>query len=159
MGIFNKAALTLGTAALLTVSAAPAQARGWHGYGHRHHDRVDAGDVLTGIGILAGIAIIASAASKSDRQDRAPEPRSYPSYPEDDGGYQSSRSGGGDVSSAVQSCSAEVERRADATVSEIGSVTRDGDGWRVEGTLDTGRTFTCGATDGRTDYVQLDNSY
>lgn len=159
MGILNKAALALGTAALLTVSAAPAEARSWRGYGHRHHDRVDAGDVLTGIGILAGIAIIASAASKSDRHDRAPEPRSYPSYPENDGSYPSSRSGNSDVGSAVQACSAEAEQRADANVSEIRSVTRDGAGWRVQGSLDTGEGFTCGATDGRVDFVQLGNSF
>lgn len=160
MGILNKAALALGTAAILTVSAAPAEARGWGGYGHRHHDRVDAGDVLTGIGILAGIAIIADAATKSSRNDRAPEPRSYP---EDDGyDYQSdqqARSGNNDVGSAVQACSSEAERRANAEVTGIDSVERDGEGWRVQGKLNGNEGFTCGATNGQVDFVQLDNDY
>ena len=52
----------------LSASAPSAEARSRHGgWGHRHHDRVDTGDVLGGLLILGTIAAIASAASKDTR--------------------------------------------------------------------------------------------
>jgi hypothetical protein len=51
-------------------------------------------------------------------------------------------------------CSNAAERDG-ARVNEIRSVTRDGDGWRVEGGLSGGQdeSFTCGATNGEVDFV------
>ena len=72
----SRSASTLAAAAVLSMAVAPAvaEARGWRGggwgggWGHRgHHDRVDAGDIFAGILIIGGIAAIASAASKADR--------------------------------------------------------------------------------------------
>jgi hypothetical protein len=82
--------LTGGVAALalMTVSAAPANARdwGWQG-GHRHHDRgPDAGTVIGAIAAVGIIAAIASAASSSSRNKQATE-RRYDAPPPDDYGY------------------------------------------------------------------------
>ena len=123
---------------------------------YRHRDRVDAGDVLTGIGILAGIAILAGAASDADKQSRN-EPRyeDRNDYPQQDRPvYQDDNA----VGSAVSVCTDAAERSAgnNARVSEIRSVTRDGNGWRVEGDLNYD-SFTCAATDGRVDYIRINN--
>jgi hypothetical protein len=140
-----------------TASIADVMAQNADGYRrrYRHRDRVDAGDVLTGIGILAGIAIIAGAASDGNKQsrnepryeDRNDEPR------DDQPVYQDN-----DLGSAVSVCTDAAERSAgnNARVSEIRSVTRDGNGWRVEGDLNNDG-FTCAATDGRVDYIRINN--
>ena len=134
--------------------------RGGGGWDRRHdRDGISTGDVLTGIGILAGIAIIASAASSSNNRNDAPPPPQ--SYPDDNHNYDydNSRSGNNDVGAAIQACSNAAESRAggDARVDEIRSATRDGNGWRVEGTL-TGYNsgnFTCGANGGVVDFIQV----
>lgn len=141
---------------------------GWRDYrdyrGHRRHrDGIDGGDILAGILVIGGIAAIASAASKKDR-DRRYEDRDYrsenPRYddPRDDSRYDR---GSGDMEAAINACSDAAERQAgrDARVSGIESVIRDGEGWRVEGELANSdqRTFLCGATNGRVDFVQLEN--
>ena len=128
--------------------------RGW-----RHRDRVDAGDILTGIGILAGIAIIADAASKSDRSGRS-EPRyddrDY-NRPEDRPTYSDN-----DLGAAVTLCTNAAEQSAGdgARVREISSVTSQDGGWRVQGQIDAAnaRSFDCTAVDGRVDYVRLADS-
>lgn len=173
MKFSNKAMLSAAAAAMLATTPMPsfaasfaqsakvsdvdvlsAQSSDYHRRRYRHRDRVDAGDILTGIGILAGIAIIADAASKSDRNERN-EPRyeerndNPPIYRDDDMG------------SAVNACSSAAERSAGdgARVREIRSVTRDGSAWRVAGDLDSdnARSFDCAATGGQVDYVRLDD--
>ena len=123
---------------------------------YRHRDRVDAGDVLTGIGILAGIAIIAGAASDADKQRRN-EPR-YEDRSDDQRDDRPVYQDDNALSSAVSLCTDAAERSAgnSARVSEIRSVTRDGNGWRVEGDLNYD-SFTCAATDGRVDYIRINN--
>jgi hypothetical protein len=123
---------------------------------YRHRDRVDGGDILTGIGILAGIAIIASAASDADKQsrnDRRYEDRT--DYPRNDDRPVSQDN---DLGSAVSVCTDAAERSTgnNARVSEIRSVTRDGNSWRVEGDLNND-SFSCAATDGRVDYIRINN--
>jgi len=153
------------------------KANGWDGYRdyrgyRRHRDRIDGGDILAGILVIGGIAAIASAASKNDR-DRRYEERDYRSRNQryddrradtrDDSRYDDRKydRGTGDVQSAINICSDAAERQAgrDARVSAIQSVVRDGDGWRVEGELSNSaeRTFLCGASEGRVDFVQLGN--
>ncbi|QJB69195.1 hypothetical protein [Parasphingorhabdus halotolerans] len=142
--------------------------RGYRGYGHRRHrDRIDGGDVLAGILIIGGIAAIASAASKNktDRryEDRDTRDRDYRSdnqrYDDRRSDSRSADRGAGSVDQAINVCSNAAEQRAgsDARVSEIRSVTKDGNGWRVEGDLSNSeeRTFLCGSTEGRVDFVQL----
>ncbi|WP_417595008.1 hypothetical protein [Parasphingorhabdus sp.] len=143
-------------------------AQGWRGYrgyrGHRRHrGGIDGGDVLAGILVIGGIAAIASAASKSNRDQRY-ENRDYRS---ENSRYEAPRydsrsnRGTGDMESAINACSNAAERQAgrDARVEFIESVARDGGGWRVEGQLANSdqRTFLCGATDGRVDFVQIGN--
>jgi hypothetical protein len=162
MGILKKSALGLVASALVVTSAAPAMARDYRydGYGrhHRHHDRIDGGDVLTGIGILAGIAILAGAVSSSSKKSRTSEryPDQYPQRSEN----SSYQGGSDDVGAAVSACSQAAERSAgDGTrVDEIRSVTRDGSAWLVEGALGGGRnsgSFRCSATYGQVDYIRL----
>ena len=170
-----KLMLASGTAAMLAVTPLPAMAASMNAVsksystadvmqqtadGHRryyrHRDRVDAGDVLTGIGILAGIAILAGAASDADKQsrnDRRYEDRN--DYPQQD---RPIHQDGNDLGSAVTVCTEAAERSSGNTarVSEIRSVTRDGNGWRVEGDLNSD-SFTCAATDGRVDYIRINN--
>src|SRR3546814_17396962 len=64
------------------LSATPAEARGRHhgGWGHRHHDRIDAGDVIGGLFVIGAIAAIASAASKTQRDSAD---RYAPPYPDE----------------------------------------------------------------------------
>ena len=111
--------------------------RGYRGY--RHRNDIDAGDVLTGVLILGGIAAIASAASKRERS--YPEPEPYPG----DAGYREPyasdyRSGG--LSQAVDTCVAEMEQGGDR-VASVDAVSREADGWRVSGALDGGMSYWC----------------
>lgn len=129
--------------------------RGWGG-GYRHHrhgNGISTGDVLAGVLIIGGIAAIAAAASKNNR-DRERE-RSYPDYRPDDRypqrddrydyrdrndrnpAYSDSRG----LDRAAEMCVNEVERSEQ--VEDVGSVNRAGDGWRVEGRLRNGKDFTC----------------
>lgn len=145
--------------------------RGYRGYRNRR-GRVSGGDVVAGILILGGIAAIAGAASKNNR-DRRTDNRDYRDrdyrnrdYRNDDRRYdnrsneQSSR-GTGTMDQAINACSnaAEVQSGNNVRVSEIRAVARDGAGWRVEGNLSGGKNdnFLCGATGSRVDYVQLGN--
>lgn len=156
--IFRSGAV-LASAAALSMAATPAMARDWGwgggGWGHRHHDRVDAGDIFAGILIIGGIAAIASAASKSSKNSRQrAETRNS-----EDSGYRSEESNGGyardarpewregsGINSAVNRCMDEIDR-GKTRVESVDSAARDGDGWRVQGRVDGNGTFTC-AIDG-----------
>lgn len=162
-------------AAALGWTADSDKAKGWGDYrrdrgyrGHRRHrDGISGGDILAGILVIGGIAAIASAASKNNR-DRRYEDRDYRSENQD---YDDRRTdarddsrydrGTGDMEAAINACSDAAERQAgrDARVSAIESVVRDGEGWRVEGILSNSdqRTFLCGASEGRVDFVQIGN--
>ncbi len=143
-------AAMLASAAALSMIATPAMANhgwGWGWDGGRHRDRVDAGDVITGILIIGGIAAIASAASNKDKQKRY-ERRDRDDR--DDGDYYE-RDNGGDnrpqwqdgsgINGAINRCLGEVSRGSDRQ-GEVDSVSRDGDGWRVQG-RSAGGNFTC----------------
>lgn len=178
----GKSMLAIGAAALLATATTPVLAaqsikqvsasdasgsleQSYDGYRRRwrHRDRVDGGDILTGIAILAGIAIIADAASDASKNGKN-EDRTEPRYddrgidqPQPDYGPDNGPAyGNNDLGSAVSVCTDAAERSAGNSerVREIRSVTRDGDGWRVEGELaDNG--FTCAATNGRVDYIRV----
>jgi hypothetical protein len=185
-------AIALGSAALalLATSAAPAlaadinspvtvsnagddmQSSSDYRRRYRHHrDRVDAGDVIAGIGILAGIAIIADAASKAKKDKRRTSGERYPdSYPQDSsqdtrpynpsGSADNNYSAGNDLGAAVDACSRAAEQSAgsNARVEEIRSVTREGSGWQVQGKLNgTLRGFTCTASNGVVDTIRMDD--
>lgn len=163
MPAFKRTAAALSAVAILSMSASPAFARGWGGWGgHRHHHRggIDAGDVIAGVLILGGIAAVASAASKSDKQrrERLPEPpppdARYDGR-EGDQRWNDSRGYQGGLNGAVDRCVGEVER-GDTRVDTVDSAVRDGDGWRVEGQTDGG-DFSCSIDrDGRVRNLRVD---
>ncbi len=171
-------ALALASAAALAMTATPAMAR------HYHRDRgIDGGDVLAGILIIGGIAAIASAASKSNRNREARDyryPNRYPEsrYPSDsdyrdwraqrdnDAGYANDRDvdrygssdwrGGDAIDGAISACAGEIER-GNREVESVEGVNRESNGWRVDGTLRDGRTFSCTAgPDGRVRSATVD---
>ena len=160
----SRLAGAVAAAAAFSMVATPALARGghWGGWGkryhHRHHDRIDTGDVLAGILILGGIAAVASAASKSardgrERDDPHPDRREAPRYGEP---RDRAETGPGTAAMAVDACAGEVER-ADRAIEAITSVEHEGEGWRVEGRVGSGRPFACSVADsGRIRSVTVD---
>jgi len=159
---FSRISAILAATAAACMVASPAMARGWGGSHYRHyryHDGIDGGDILAGVLILGGIAAIASAANKADKDRRESE---YP-YPDNTGrperdyapddnapdsepGAGRSYAGSGAVGDAVETCAEEIER-GDRQIDSVESVVRDGDGWRVEGEVDGGRNFSCSVSD------------
>lgn len=163
---FSAAAAVIITS--IGLSATPAQARERHdGWGYRHHDGVDAGDVIGGILILGTIAAIASAASKSNNRSRRDGDYRYePPYRSDnrrernyerpDRRVPASYPGSYDASSrASDACGWAVEGDMgdDARVDSITEARRNGEGWYVTGTASTDdgavRSFGCSYQRGR----------
>lgn len=145
-----------------TFHAEEADADGYRRWRRHRHNRVDAGDVLAGVLFIGGIAAIASAASKSDR-DRRYRDRDY-RYPDRDYRNQDYRyrerrgdsryDGGRGIDNAVEMCVSEIER--DVRVDTVDEVNRTGEGWRVTGSLYNGDRFTCRiGQDGRIDDVDF----
>ena len=127
-----KRAVLAAVAASLLVSAlaTPAEARRrWH---HRHHDDVDAGDVVAGVALVGGIAALASALTrdKRARQD-----------------------------AAVDRCVEEAEGRGRADLAEITHVGKRRGYYIVEGLLEgegSGHGFSCTVRNGRIYSLRLD---
>ncbi|HEX9953928.1 MAG TPA: hypothetical protein VGB48_01785 [Allosphingosinicella sp.] len=116
------------TAALLSVGvAAPAEAQ----YRDRYRDRdrgIDAGDIITGIAVLGGIAAVTSALSRDGSR-----------Y-----GYGYSNRYRGDYTTAVNSCAYEAERIGRGRV-QITDVDRTGNNrFRVRGVIDSGYGYDRG---------------
>lgn len=145
--------------------------RGWGGDGwgghrrHHHDDGVSAGDVFAGLLILGGIAAIASAASKSDKDKRAERDYRYNEPDSDsrdyDSGADSTWSGSSDRSSsramndAVDTCVSAVER--EGRVDEVYGAQRNGSGYQVSGRLSNGDEFACATgDDGRVSELTVD---
>jgi hypothetical protein len=98
--------LGLAAASLVAAAAAsPASARDRH---WRHHDRVDAGDVVGGAIAVAGIAALVSAIGSGNNQKQ---------------------------DAAVDSCSREAETRLGGRVAGIGRVAKSKGYYTVEGSL------------------------
>lgn len=167
-------------AAMLVGSAAPAFARGGHGWGNwnggggygrgwgrRHRDN-DTGEVLGGI--LIGAILVGAIASAS----KAKKEREGTSYP--DGRYPDNRDTRrriGNLDSedaAVDACASAAEERAGRTASvrDVDRVSRNGDGWDVEGVVESRdgwrddradkRRFTCKVRYGAVDSVYIDDT-
>ncbi len=146
------------TAALaLLATSMPAEAQ-WRGR-HRHHDRVDGGDVLLGALLVGGLFAVASAASRSerDRREREAYDERYdvPPPPPRAGNYSSDAYAppppgtpdapgavpATDEDAAVDACAsaAESEGAKVARIARVGSITAvdpSPDGWWVRGTID-----------------------
>jgi hypothetical protein len=174
--IMTKSRILIGglvAAALLAGSATPAAARPRHyggyggGWGHRnHHGGGDTFGALLGGLVIGGaaVAIATSADRSNDGYDgyytAPPAPPPPPPAPiartEDTQGE------------AVDRCSeaAENERSPSAQVNDITRVTREGQGWRVEGVIDTGNkrfdgyreigNFTCSISYGEVRDLRFD---
>lgn len=143
--------------------------RGYRGWGHHHHDGLDGGDVLAGVLILGGIAAVASAASRDRDRSVETDPNGYPyrndrnrdweyRYRDRQGRDDYNGAGRSDrgLDNAADRCVNEVERTGSDRVDEVNSVDRDSRGWRVEGRLTNGRSFSCDIdNDGRVGSVDL----
>ena len=178
----SRAAASMVALAAFSMSATPIFAHGYGGWGrhhHRHGDGIDGGDVLAGLLIIGGIAAIASAASKSAKDDDAkeryrypggpdysrPEDRDYSETPDRDDDkaapdYGSDHPGGatttGGFDDAVNNCADELER-GERRIGSVDNVGRAGDRYSVEGRLEDGRGFACSVDrDGQVRSVAVD---
>jgi hypothetical protein len=109
----------LAAAALLATIAAPADARGRRH--HRHHNDVDAGDVVASAVVAVGIAALVSSIGEAKRARK---------------------------DAAVERCAAEAEGRTGDRIAEILHVGKRKGYYTVEGALDgggdgPGNSFTC----------------
>lgn len=128
-------------ASLLTFSiAAPAEARprGW-----RHHDGIDAGDVIAGVAIVGGIAALATALNHRDRYYDGRygyDTRNYGygnRYGYGGYGYGGGAYGYGE-SAAVNACAYEAQRYGGGRVSITDVDRRGGSSYSVYGVIDEG---------------------
>ena len=119
---------------------------------HRHRGGgIDAGDVLAGVLIIGGIAAIAGAANKANRdreyRDYPRDPEPYRGYPgdryEDRGNYRDSgRYSAGAIDNAVGMCTDEIERGRER-IASVDNASRTGQGWQIAGQLEQGGGFSC----------------
>jgi hypothetical protein len=144
--------MMIGSVAALAMAASivsPAAARpywGGYGYHHYHGGGDDLGAFLLGGLLVGGAVAIASSPRRDDR----------PVYRSDS--VVDVRNAGDEARAVTSICSDAAEGMSHDRVIGIDSVGREGDGWRVEGTVDTehgNRGFACGTRFGRVDYVQL----
>ncbi len=151
---FRKSGAALAFIASVTLAATPAMARGWGGGWGRHHDDIDAGDVITGILIIGGIAAIASAASDGNKRKREREQQEREEREARDYRYQDRadarpewregapvQSGTG-INAAIDRCVGEIERGS-TRVEDVETVGKQAGGWRIEGRVQGGESFAC----------------
>lgn len=137
--------------------------RGWgcRRWGHRgwRRNRVDAGDVLLGAVIIGGIAAIANAENRRERDREVVVVERDRDWRDDARRYDdrrtTRRSGGSTgLDSAVDQCLARIER--DVRVDTVDNVERTGAGWMVSGALFNGSPFRCRiGNDGRIEDVDF----
>lgn len=145
---FAAAAAMLAAVSLAVPAEAQNRWGGDRGGRHHHRDRVDAGDVIAGVFVLGAIAAIASAASKSAREDERPryEPRYEPRYDQDQAygpAYTRDGTRPNGLDYAADQCVAEVERGGSQRVAGVDSVSRNTGGWQVWGQVEGGAPFSC----------------
>ena len=140
MARLNRFAASSALVAAFSLAATPAMAHGYYHHHRWHRDRVDGGDVLAGALVIGGIAAIASAASKQDRQEQAPVPSAVPVDRQDYG--TDGAEGDAGLDRAADLCADAIERGPNR-VDSVDEVRRDRDGWAVAGVLDNGAGFSC----------------
>lgn len=116
------------------VTAVPAAAQDRGGHRGRHHDGINAGEVIAGAIVIGGLAAILSGGNNGryDRRDR-----DYDRYDSNYDGYDWDRYGGS--REAIQRCINAVERRGggrnDIDVRRVTGVDRIRAGYRITGTV------------------------
>jgi hypothetical protein len=142
--------ILLAAAGATALAAMPAQARdGWGG--GRHHDGIDAGDVIAGALIIGGIAAVASAASNDSRyggrgygngwRDRGYGGRhggygGYNNgYGNDYGYYQNGYGSRSAVDQCVRAAQNEARRYGHARITDVTSIDRVRGGYEIRGRL------------------------
>ena len=119
-------------------------------YRWRRDRGIDAGDVITGILILGGIAAITDAARDAER-DRRERDEQYErerdyrgrDYDRDYAERRDADRYASEVSpsQAAEACVEEVEQLGEAQQPDL--IRRVGEGWRVEGRMDDGTPYSC----------------
>jgi hypothetical protein len=145
--IGSVAALAMVAGAVSPAAARPYWGGGYYG-GHRHGGGDAFGNFLLGAIVAGGAVAIASNAGKNSGSNRAIPSR----------GIDDVRGAGEDARAVASICSDAAESMAHGKVLGVDSVGRDGDGWRVEGTVEADRGdryFSCGAREGRVDFLKL----
>jgi hypothetical protein len=145
--IGSMAALAMVAGAASPAAARPYWGGGYYGGYHRHGGGDAFGNFLLGAIVAGGAVAIASNAGKNSGS------RAIPSR-----GIDDVRGAGEDARAVASICSDAAESMAHGKVLGVDSVGRDGDGWRVEGTVEADRGdryFSCGAREGRVDFLKL----
>jgi hypothetical protein len=131
MKTISKALIGTVAAGAMALSASPAAAR------DRHDDGIDAGDIIAGALVIGGIAAVASSIGNNRGYDRT---YGGPYYGDNNGrydnryGYDYNRYG--NSRQAVQQCINAAQRSAyGARVTDIRSIDRKRDGYRIKGTV------------------------
>ena len=132
MKTISKALIGTVAAGAMALSASPAAAR------DRHDDGIDAGDIIAGALVIGGIAAVAGAIGNDRGYDRT---YGGPYY--GDNGRYDNRYGdrydynrSGNSRQAVEQCVRAAQRSAyGARVTDIRSIDRKRDGYRVKGTV------------------------
>ena len=131
MKTISKALIGTVAAGAMALSASPAAAR------DRHDDGIDAGDIIAGALVIGGIAAIAS--SIGNDNDRYNGTYGGPYYGDNgryDSRYGNSYNRNGNSRQAVQQCVNAAQRSAyGARVTDIRSIDRKRDGYRIKGTV------------------------
>ncbi len=129
----------------------------------RHSDRISGDDILTGIGIVAGVLILADAAGRTaDREVRRAERRieeqRAEARREDENSADDNERG--TMTLAMSLCEQAAVRGAggNARVEAINSATRNGDdGWRIDGDVrgEQLESFSCVTVADRVDSIRV----
>lgn len=135
------------------LAAAPAwqsgdEAASYHRrYRNYRHNRVDAGDILTGVLIIGGIAAVAGAVKDAELENYRDRDWRYPTDGEP---FRDDDASG--LDRAVSICVDEIERNS--RVESVDAANRSAGGWRVTGSLYNGEGFTCSiGADGRIEAI------
>jgi len=139
-------------------------AQGWGNRGWRRHSgaHIRTGDAIAGIAIIGALAAIAGAANNADRNRNGDDYRDRPvryreNYRQNERRDDSWNRGG--ITGAVDLCVNQVER-GDERVDSVDQANRDGNGWRVSGTLGSGEGFACRIdNDGRIRSIDMGDGY
>lgn len=145
-------------------SAGDAYNHRWGYPRYRRHsgDHLRTGDAIAGIAILGVVAAIASAANNENRTSSREVYRDRPERDRNTYRYNDRREsswGQGGINSAVNMCVNQVER-GDDRVGSVDNAARDANGWRVDGSLENGETFSCRLdNEGRIRAIDIGDGY